>query len=70
MFIRFISWLICFPSLLDSNSILTLTPACSVLKFVNFRFRLSTPPLGDFQWRLSRLDYLSDGEYMSEILDN
>jgi hypothetical protein len=26
-----------------------LTPACSVFKIVNFSFRLSTTPLGDFQ---------------------
>jgi hypothetical protein len=37
------------PSLLpDSDFILTLTPACSVLKVVNFSFRLFTP-LCDFQ---------------------
>jgi hypothetical protein len=50
VFIRFISWLICFSSLLDSDLILTLTLACSVFKFVNFRFRLSTLPLGDFHY--------------------
>jgi hypothetical protein len=32
-----------FPSLPDSDFILTLTPACSVFKVVNFSFRLSTP---------------------------
>jgi hypothetical protein len=31
------------PSLPDSDFILTLTPAFSVLKVVNFSFRLSTP---------------------------
>jgi hypothetical protein len=32
-----------FLSLPDSDFILTLTSACSVLKVVNFSFRLSTP---------------------------
>jgi hypothetical protein len=36
-------------SLSDSHLVLTLTPACFVLKFVNFRFALFTPPLSDFQ---------------------
>jgi hypothetical protein len=39
-----LSWLICFPSLPVSDFILTLTPACSVFKVVNFSFRLSTTP--------------------------
>jgi hypothetical protein len=43
VFIRIISWLICFPPLPDLIFILTLTPACSVFKVVNFSFRLSTP---------------------------
>jgi hypothetical protein len=41
---------ICFaPSLSDSFIFLTLTRLVVVLKFVNFRFTLFTPPLGDFQ---------------------
>jgi hypothetical protein len=42
--------MICFaPSLSDSFIFLTLTRLVVVLKFVNFRFALFTPPLGDFQ---------------------
>jgi hypothetical protein len=43
---------ICFSpslSLSDSFIFLTLTRLVVVLKFVNFRFALFTPPLGDFQ---------------------
>jgi hypothetical protein len=41
---------ICFaPSLSDSIIFLTLTRLVVVIKFVNFRFALFTPPLGDFQ---------------------
>jgi hypothetical protein len=41
---------ICFaPSLSDSFLFLTLTRLIVVLKFINFRFALFTPPLGDFQ---------------------
>jgi hypothetical protein len=41
---------ICFaPSLSDSFIFLTLTRLVVVLKFINFRFALFTPPLGDFQ---------------------
>jgi hypothetical protein len=32
----------------NSGGSATLTPACSVFKVVNFSFRLSIPPLGDF----------------------
>jgi hypothetical protein len=40
---------ICFsPSLSDSFIFLTLTRLVVVLKFINFRFALFTPPLGDF----------------------
>jgi hypothetical protein len=43
---------ICFsPSLSDSFIFLTLTRLVVVLKFINFRFALFTPPLGDFQRR-------------------
>jgi hypothetical protein len=42
--------MICFvPSLSDSFIFLTLTRLLVVIKFVNFRFALFTPPLGDFQ---------------------
>jgi hypothetical protein len=41
---------ICFSSSLsDSFIFLTLTRLVVVLKFINFRFALFTPPLGDFQ---------------------
>jgi hypothetical protein len=41
---------ICFsPSLSDSFIFLTLTRLVVVLKFINFRFALFNPPLGDFQ---------------------
>jgi hypothetical protein len=41
---------ICFaPSLSDSLLFLTLTRLVVLIKFVNFRFALFTPPLGDFQ---------------------
>jgi hypothetical protein len=41
---------ICFsPSLSNSFLFLTLTRLVVVLKFINFRFALFTPPLGDFQ---------------------
>jgi hypothetical protein len=41
---------ICFaPYLSDSFIFLTLTWLVVVLKFINFRFALFTPPLGDFQ---------------------
>jgi uncharacterized membrane protein YqaE (UPF0057 family) len=36
------------PSLSDSFIFLTLTRLVVVLKFINFRFALFTPPLGDF----------------------
>jgi hypothetical protein len=36
------------PSLSDSFTFLTLTQLVVVLKFINFRFALFTPPLGDF----------------------
>jgi hypothetical protein len=36
-------------SLSDSFIFLTLTRLVVVLKFINFRFALFTPPLGDFQ---------------------
>jgi hypothetical protein len=46
----FILLAICFlPSLSDSFIFLTLTRLVVVLKFINFRFALFTPPLGDFQ---------------------
>jgi hypothetical protein len=42
--------MICFaPSLSGSFIFLTLTRLVVVLKFINFRFTLFTPPLGDFQ---------------------
>ena len=42
---------ICFaPSLADSIIFLTLTRLVVVIKFVNFRFSLFTPSLGDFQF--------------------
>jgi hypothetical protein len=45
----FYSLVICFaPSLSDSINFLTLTRLIVVIKFVNFRFALFTPPLGDF----------------------
>jgi hypothetical protein len=37
------------PSLSDSFIFLTLTRLVVVIKFVNFKFALFTPPLGDFQ---------------------
>jgi hypothetical protein len=41
---------ICFaPSLSDSIIFLTLTQLVVVIKLLNFRFALFTPPLGDFQ---------------------
>jgi hypothetical protein len=41
---------ICFaPSLVDLIIFLTLTRLVVVINFVNFRFALFTPPLGDFQ---------------------
>jgi hypothetical protein len=41
---------ICFsPSLSDSFIFRTLTRLVVVLKFINFRFALFTPPLGDLQ---------------------
>jgi hypothetical protein len=40
------------PSLSDSFIFLTLTRLVVVLKFINFRFALFTPPLGDFQYSL------------------
>jgi hypothetical protein len=46
------------PYLSDSNLILTLTSACSCAKFVNFRFALFTPPLGDFQLGVKILSML------------
>jgi hypothetical protein len=36
------------PSLSDSFLFLTLTRLVIVLKFINFRFALFTPPLGNF----------------------
>jgi hypothetical protein len=40
---------ICFaPSLSDSLIFVTLTRLVVVLKFINFRFTLFSPPLGDF----------------------
>jgi hypothetical protein len=36
------------PSLSDSFLFLTLTRLVVVIKFINFRFALFTPPLGDF----------------------
>jgi hypothetical protein len=36
------------PFLSDSFLFLTLTRLVVVLKFINFRFALFTPPLGDF----------------------
>jgi hypothetical protein len=46
---------ICFsPSLSDSFIFLTLTRLVVVLKFINFRFALFTPHLGDFQKFLSQ----------------
>jgi hypothetical protein len=45
-----------FPSsLTDSFIFLTLTRLVVVLKFINFRFALFTPPLGDFQHRWSKV---------------
>jgi hypothetical protein len=41
----------CAPSLSDSFIFLTLTRLVVVLKFINFRFTLFTPPLGDFHPR-------------------
>jgi hypothetical protein len=40
---------------LDSFIFLTLTRLVVVLKFVNFRFALFTPPLGDFQLKVKEL---------------
>jgi hypothetical protein len=51
VFIRFISLLICFPSLSDSNLILTLTPACSVCLSCKFQIPPIYPPLGNFHYR-------------------
>jgi hypothetical protein len=46
---------ICFPpSLSDSFIFLTLTRLVVMLKFINFRFALFTPPLGDFQCDVSQ----------------
>jgi hypothetical protein len=43
-------WFVFHPlSLSDSFIFLTLTRLVVVLKFINFRFALFTPPLGDFQ---------------------
>jgi hypothetical protein len=48
--------MICFtPSLSDSFLFLTLTRLVVVLKLLNFRFALFTPPLGDFQMAVGRL---------------
>jgi hypothetical protein len=41
------------PSLSDSFIFLTLTRLVVVIKFVNFRFALFTPPLGNFQISIS-----------------
>jgi hypothetical protein len=41
-----------FPSLPNSDFILTLTPAWSVLKVCKFQFPPIHPPLGDFQLRM------------------
>jgi hypothetical protein len=50
VFIRFISWLICFPFSPGLNIRSNANPGLLfVLKFINFIFSLSTPPLGDFQ---------------------
>jgi hypothetical protein len=50
--IHFICWLICFPSLSDSDSFLTLTPVCSVCLSLYFsESAYSPPPLGDLQRR-------------------
>jgi hypothetical protein len=40
-----------------------LTPACSVFKVVDFSFRLSTSPLGDFQL-VSKLGTLLESNHL------
>jgi hypothetical protein len=57
--------MICFaPSLSDSITFLTLTRLVVVIKFVNFRFALFTPPLGDFQVLASLLPLLGSGLFL------
>jgi hypothetical protein len=48
------------PFLSDSFIFLTLTWLVVVLKFVNFRFALFTPPLGDFQFTFASLIRLKE----------
>jgi hypothetical protein len=59
------------PYLSDSFLFLTLTRIVVVIKFVNFRFALFTPPLGDFHSRVDRRGSWRDrrrigGDYVSK----
>jgi hypothetical protein len=51
------------PSLSDSFIFLTLTRLVVVLKFINFRFALFTPPLGDFHSPIESIKIPKGGEF-------